>query len=133
MTRLRCGGFILASRFNHTMCDGFGMFLFMNTLAEMAQGAQQPSIPPMWQREFLSAPNPLRMTCPHHEFQQAMTNNNQVDSDETKLVQRSFFFGVNQIRAIQKLVPPPRLWLPIRVTNSLSVEISNTCTRSRPK
>ncbi|KAF3447689.1 hypothetical protein FNV43_RR08392 [Rhamnella rubrinervis] len=70
VTRLVCGGFILALRFNHTMCDEFGLFQFLNTLAEMAQGAQVPSIPPVWQRELLVARLPPRVTCTHHEYPQ---------------------------------------------------------------
>ncbi|KAH9790134.1 Hydroxycinnamoyltransferase13 [Citrus sinensis] len=34
----RCGGFILALRFNHTMCDAIGLVQFLKTIEEMARG-----------------------------------------------------------------------------------------------
>ncbi|KAK4855227.1 hypothetical protein QYF36_005271 [Acer negundo] len=37
VTRLICGGFILAFRFNHTMCDAFGLIQFLTAMEEMAQ------------------------------------------------------------------------------------------------
>ncbi|XP_015897692.1 alcohol acyl transferase 1 allele GSa-like [Ziziphus jujuba] len=104
VTRLACGGFVLALRFNHTICDAFGVFQFLKTIAEMANGAEEPSIPPVWQRELLSARNPPRVTCIHHEFQQAMTG--KVNLDQTNLVQRSFFFGPKQMMAIRAHLPP---------------------------
>ncbi|KAL2252584.1 UNVERIFIED_CONTAM: Benzyl alcohol O-benzoyltransferase, partial [Sesamum indicum] len=58
-TRLKCGGFILALRVNHTMCDGFGLILFASTMTELARGAEIPSVLPVWQRHLLSAPSSL--------------------------------------------------------------------------
>ncbi|XP_015897713.1 alcohol acyl transferase 1 allele GSa-like [Ziziphus jujuba] len=108
VTRLACGGFVLALRFNHTMCDSFGVFLFLKTMAEMADGAEEPSIPPVWQRELLTARNPPRVTCIHHEYhQQAIIMTGEMNSlDQTNnLVHRSFFFGPYQIKAIQNHLP----------------------------
>ncbi|XP_015897696.3 alcohol acyl transferase 1 allele RGb-like [Ziziphus jujuba] len=104
VTRLTCGGFILALRINHTTCDAFGVFQFMNTLAEIAKGAQQPSIPPVWERELLFARNPPRVTCIHYEYQQQQPLSiGQPNLDKTSSdIQCSFFFGPKQIRAIQK-------------------------------
>ncbi|KAF3447687.1 hypothetical protein FNV43_RR08390 [Rhamnella rubrinervis] len=104
VTRLICGGFILALRFNHTLCDAFGLLQFMNAISEMAQGAQEPSIQPVWQRDLLSARNPPRITCTHHEYEEAMTG--PVNMDQNNLVRRSFFFGPNQIKAIRSHLPP---------------------------
>ena len=94
----------MALRFNHTMCDEFGLFQFLNTLAEMAQGAQVPSIPPVWQRELLVARIPPQVTCTHHEYPQDFPG--QLKMDLTNLVQRSFFFGPTQMRTIWNLLPP---------------------------
>ena len=48
VTRLKCGGFIFAVRFNHAMTDCFGMVQFIRAIAEMARGALAPSILPVW-------------------------------------------------------------------------------------
>ncbi|KAM1909405.1 hypothetical protein ACFX13_038161 [Malus domestica] len=53
VTHLTCGGFILALRLNHTMCDAPGLHLFLNAIAEMARGEHAPSILPVWERELL--------------------------------------------------------------------------------
>ncbi|KAI4345013.1 hypothetical protein L6164_012183 [Bauhinia variegata] len=48
VTRLKCGGFIVAFRLNHTMSDGpSGFNKFMAAMAEIANGACKPSIPPV--------------------------------------------------------------------------------------
>ncbi|PON94765.1 Transferase [Trema orientale] len=112
VTRLKCGGFVLALRLNHTMCDAFGLVQFLNAVAEMARGARAPSIPPVWQREIFNARNPPRITCQHHEFQEVAileTPNSRASdmiSDPNDIVQRSFFLGSNQIRALRKHLPP---------------------------
>nr|XP_048319546.1 alcohol acyl transferase 1 allele RGb-like [Ziziphus jujuba var. spinosa] len=103
VTRLKCGSFIFALRFNHTMLDTFGIFLFMKTLGEMIKGEKEPSISMVWQTELLSARNPPRITCTHHEYQQAADQ--PTNLDQTNLVQCSFFFSPNNIRAIKKHLP----------------------------
>ncbi|TQD98871.1 hypothetical protein C1H46_015514 [Malus baccata] len=72
VTRLICGGFILALRLNHTMCDAPGLLLFLNAIAEMARGAHAPSILPVWERVLLFARDPPRITCAHHEYEDAV-------------------------------------------------------------
>ncbi|GKA76056.1 benzyl alcohol O-benzoyltransferase-like protein [Tanacetum coccineum] len=62
VTRLLCGGFIFAIRWNHTMCDATGLVKFMKAWSEMAHGALTPSTLPVWHRELLSARNPPRVT-----------------------------------------------------------------------
>ncbi|ESW19130.1 hypothetical protein PHAVU_006G098800 [Phaseolus vulgaris] len=101
VTRLKCGGFILAFSINHTMCDGTGISQFMNTWAKMARGSTKPSIPPVWCRELLMARHPPRITCNHREYEHVPDT---ITSTEN-MVQRSFFFGPSQIAAIRLLVP----------------------------
>ncbi|KAL4317471.1 hypothetical protein AHAS_Ahas15G0388400 [Arachis hypogaea] len=48
VTRLKCGGFIFAIRVNHTLCDGCGIGQFIKAIAEISQGASNPSILPVW-------------------------------------------------------------------------------------
>ena len=70
VTRLKCGGFIFAIRFNHTMADGFGLIQFMKAIAEIARGAFATSIFSVWQRTLLTSRDPPRITCHHHEYDQ---------------------------------------------------------------
>lgn len=56
--RLICGGFILALRFNPTMCDAIGLVQFFKTIEEMARGSNRPSLFSIWHREHLCATIP---------------------------------------------------------------------------
>ncbi|KAL2345759.1 hypothetical protein Fmac_007044 [Flemingia macrophylla] len=107
VTRLMCGGFVLAIRLNHTMSDGAGMKLFMNALAEMARGAREPSVPPVWRRELLMSRDPPRITCIHREMEQVPDTNEGyfTTSFEDNMVLRSFFFGPIEIAALRRMVP----------------------------
>ncbi|WVY92562.1 hypothetical protein V8G54_031650 [Vigna mungo] len=102
VTRLKCGGFILAIRLNHTMCDGPGFKQFMSAWAEMARGATKPSIAPVWHRELLMARDPPRITCNHREFEQVQDT---LPSSDQNMVQRSFFIGPLDIAALRRLIP----------------------------
>ncbi|GJM90590.1 hypothetical protein PR202_ga06889 [Eleusine coracana subsp. coracana] len=53
VTRLLCGGFVLALRFNHTIMDANGQAQFMSAVAELARGLPSPTISPAWSRELL--------------------------------------------------------------------------------
>ncbi|XP_014517352.1 benzyl alcohol O-benzoyltransferase-like [Vigna radiata var. radiata] len=102
VTRLKCGGFILAIGLNHTMCDGPGYQQFMSAWAEMARGATKPSIAPVWRRELLMARDPPRIKCNHREFEQVRDT---LPSSNQNMVQRSFFFGPLDIAALRRLIP----------------------------
>ena len=106
VTRLRCGGFIFASRINHTMSDGPGMVQFVNAIGEMARGLSVPSLLPIWQRELLNARDPPRITRIHHEFENVTnTKGTLMAMDKNNLVHRSFFFGPKEIRALRNRLP----------------------------
>ncbi|WVY92555.1 hypothetical protein V8G54_031643 [Vigna mungo] len=102
VTRLKCGGFILAIGLNHTMCDAPGYKQFLNAWAEMARGATKPSIAPVWRRELLMARDPPRITCNHREFEQVQDT---LSSSDQNMVQRSFFIGPLDIAALRRLIP----------------------------
>ncbi|KAJ0687192.1 putative benzyl alcohol O-benzoyltransferase [Helianthus annuus] len=104
VTRLLCGGFILAVRFNHTMCDGFGYAQFMTTLSEMTNGALVPSILPVWQRELLCAREPPHVTCTHHEYDEVADTDGKIFT-LNDMERRSFFFGPTQISALRRFLP----------------------------
>ena len=101
MTRLRCGGFVLALRYNHIMSDGMSILQFMIAVGEMAQGATAPSIPPAWQRELLNARNPPQVTFTHHEFDNVVESK-VFASSLHDMARNCFFFGPTQISAIRK-------------------------------
>ncbi|XP_056684830.1 benzyl alcohol O-benzoyltransferase-like [Spinacia oleracea] len=107
VTRLKCGGFILAIRLNHTMTDAPGLFQFMNAVAELARGAQSPSILPVWERHLLIAREPPRATCEHREYDEVANsniNNTIIPLDD--MVHKSFFFGPTEIAALKRFIPP---------------------------
>ncbi|KAK7260302.1 hypothetical protein RIF29_26242 [Crotalaria pallida] len=112
VTRLKCGGFVFAVRFNHTMCDAVGIFLFLKGLGEIACGAPNPSILPVWYRELLCARDSPRVTCIHREYQQLPLENKRTSI----LHHRSFFFGPTEIAAIRYL-------LPCHLSQSTSIEV----------
>ncbi|KAM1173239.1 hypothetical protein FF1_025994 [Malus domestica] len=108
VTCLTCGGFILALRLNHTMCDAAGLLLFLTAIAEMARGAHAPSILPVWERELLFAPDPPRITCAHHEYEDVIghSDGSYASSNQSNMVQRSFYFGAKEMRVLRKQIPP---------------------------
>ncbi|XP_002270240.1 methanol O-anthraniloyltransferase [Vitis vinifera] len=106
VTRLRCGGFVLALRLNHTMSDSFGLLQFLNAVSEIAQGAEVPSVLPVWQRELLNARNPPCITCRHYEFEEVHDTKGTLGvMDDDNTVHRSFFFGPKEIRSLKMRIP----------------------------
>ncbi|KAK7278952.1 hypothetical protein RJT34_23993 [Clitoria ternatea] len=104
VTRLKCGGFILALRLNHTMSDAAGLVQFMSAVGEIARGMEEPSIPPVWRRELLNARNPPKVTCTHREYEQVPDSKGTIIPLDD-MAHRSFFFGPAEISAIRRLIP----------------------------
>ncbi|RDY02169.1 Benzyl alcohol O-benzoyltransferase, partial [Mucuna pruriens] len=106
VTRLKCGGFIFALRLNHSMSDGFGIAKFMNALAEIARGAKEPSLTPVWCRELLNARDPPRISRIHHEYEEVVLENKTEGTTIPlkDVAQRCFFFGPTEVSALRRLV-----------------------------
>uniref|UniRef100_A0A7C9CYC4 Taxadien-5-alpha-ol O-acetyltransferase n=1 Tax=Opuntia streptacantha TaxID=393608 RepID=A0A7C9CYC4_OPUST len=105
VTRLKCGGFILALRLNHTMSDAAGLVQFMNAVAELARGAQKLSVEPVWERHLLCARDPPRVTCVHRDYDEVEdTKGTIIPLDD--MVHKSFFFGPKEMSALKRFVPP---------------------------
>jgi hypothetical protein len=69
VTEFACGGFCLGAMVHHAMCDGLGATQFFNGVAELARGASQLSVEPVWDRTRLLGPrDPPRVEFPVHEF-----------------------------------------------------------------
>ncbi|KAJ6975155.1 benzyl alcohol O-benzoyltransferase-like [Populus alba x Populus x berolinensis] len=105
VSRLKCGGFLFALRLNHTMSDGQGLVQFMAAVAEIARGANAPSVPPVWERHVLSATDPPRVTCRHRAYEEVAGSTSSILTQD-HLVHRSFFFSPSDITALRRLVPP---------------------------
>ncbi|RLN32836.1 benzyl alcohol O-benzoyltransferase-like [Panicum miliaceum] len=99
VTRLRCGGFVLALRLNHTMCDAEGIVQFMSAVSELARGLPAPTVAPVWSRETLDARSPPRPSFPHHEYDPVPPTPFPPPGD---MVMRTFTFGPADIAAIKK-------------------------------
>ncbi|XP_057806869.1 benzyl alcohol O-benzoyltransferase-like [Salvia miltiorrhiza] len=103
VTRLKCGGFIIAYLFNHTMCDAAGLFQFLSAVGELACGATLPSIMPVWQRHLLSARHPPRPSIPHPEFHHLVSD---ICIPHQQMAERSFFFSAADISTLRRSLPP---------------------------
>ncbi|CAM0150848.1 unnamed protein product [Urochloa decumbens] len=114
VTRLACGGFILAVRLNHTMADAQGLTQFLGAVAELARGVQAPTVPPVWERELLESrnpPQPLALVVPNNFDEAPDSGTNKQGGSSIMLppddmVLRSFFFGPPEIAAIRAQLSP---------------------------
>ncbi|OEL35601.1 Benzyl alcohol O-benzoyltransferase [Dichanthelium oligosanthes] len=121
LTQLKCGGFVAGFHMCHSIADGFGIIQLMITIAEMACGAEAPSILPVWKREILStrrhsSPTPA-ITYPNPSYE-PLLNSLDYDSDDVMLstpleemVVDYFVFGPREIKALEShvrgyLAPP---------------------------
>ncbi|KAL5833436.1 hypothetical protein ACOSQ3_017110 [Xanthoceras sorbifolium] len=101
VTRLICGGFILAF-FNHTICDAYGLIQFLKVMEEMVQCAEKPSLVPVWERQLLNARETPRVTCIHHEYDKTDDTQDFLTAmDPNDNNHKSFFFGHREIQALR--------------------------------
>ncbi|KAI4368266.1 hypothetical protein MLD38_016841 [Melastoma candidum] len=105
VTRLKCGGFILALRWNHAMSDAPGMIQFMKAVGEMARGGAAPSVLPVWRRELLEARNPLQVMYAHREYDELPDMKGTVVPLD-HMSQRSFFICPSDIASLRLSLPP---------------------------
>ncbi|CAO2141253.1 unnamed protein product [Urochloa humidicola] len=101
VTRLLCGGFVLALRLNHAICDATGMAQFISAVAELARGLPAPTVALPWSRELLDARNPPMPSFPHPEFDAVPP-----PAPPGDMVMRTFTFGPSEVNAIRKGLPP---------------------------
>ena len=115
VTRLACGGFILAVRLNHTMADALGLMQFLGSVAELARGAQALSVLPVWKRELLEGRNKQQMALVHDKLDEVPGSGSDTDAkassimlplDNAELRLGSLFFGPREIAAIRAQLPP---------------------------
>ncbi|KAL5226033.1 hypothetical protein ABZP36_012672 [Zizania latifolia] len=100
VTRLACGGFVLAVRLHHTMADAQGLVQFLSAVAELARGAAAPTVRPVWGRELLLARDPPRPGFAHREYDEVPdTKGTIIPLDD--MAHRSFFFGAQELAAVR--------------------------------
>ncbi|KAD4982441.1 hypothetical protein R6Q59_002048 [Mikania micrantha] len=69
VTRFSCGGWTLGASVHHVLCDGLGATLFFNAVAEIARGAVDVTVEPVWDRLKLLGPRePARTEFPIEKF-----------------------------------------------------------------
>ncbi|KAK4486275.1 hypothetical protein RD792_008945 [Penstemon davidsonii] len=86
------------------MADGYGIMLFLNTIAELTKGGcSTPSHPPpVWQRQLLNARSPSpRVTRTHYEFDDFTSKTKSKAIPEDKLVRTSVRFGPREIQSLR--------------------------------
>ncbi|TVU08149.1 hypothetical protein EJB05_41538, partial [Eragrostis curvula] len=105
VTRLACGGFVLAVRMNHTMADGQGLTQFLGAVAELARGVSPPTIRPVWQRELLEARNPPRPSFLHRELEE-VPDAKGIIMPLDEMVCRAFFFGPQKVATLRSKLTP---------------------------
>ncbi|XP_047978291.1 benzyl alcohol O-benzoyltransferase-like [Salvia hispanica] len=108
VTRLTCGGFVFAIRLNHTMTDAGGLAQFLSAVGQFARGADASSIRPVWERHLLSARNPPRVSCTHHEYGDTTTTATATTTTppDNDMVDRSFYLSATDISALRSSLPP---------------------------
>ncbi|RLN29247.1 benzyl alcohol O-benzoyltransferase-like [Panicum miliaceum] len=99
VTRLLCGGFVLALRVNHTICDAIGLVQFLSAVAELARGLPAPTVSPAWSRELLEARSP-----PHPRPEPDAVA--PVPPPPGVMVLRTFTFSPADVGAIRSGLPP---------------------------
>jgi hypothetical protein len=114
VTRLICGGFVVALRLNHTMCDAHGAAQFVSAVAELARGLPALTVAPVWSREVLQArspPEPAILHSHRHELHE----HDVVPVPQPPpppppgvgdMIVRTFTFGPRDVAAIKKRLPP---------------------------
>ncbi|KAK9130752.1 hypothetical protein Sjap_011239 [Stephania japonica] len=78
VTSFKCRGFVMGVIFPHSISDGTGISQFLNTVGEFARGLEHPSVEPVWFRDEIPTPSPLRLPkapppvlIPHYELKYA--------------------------------------------------------------
>ncbi|CAN6283661.1 unnamed protein product [Urochloa humidicola] len=110
LTRLKCGGFVGGFHMCHSIADGFGIIQLMITIAELACGAETPSILPVWKREILSTTHSTAaITHPSPSYEPLLNSLDYAsESDDVMLltpldemVVDYFVFGPREVKTLE--------------------------------
>lgn len=114
VTRLACGGLVFSQLLTHSMADSPGYAQFLQAVGELARGATQPALQPVWQRELLSAGGTPQVTFAHPQYHEHHDDHTKGAANRPRrgydipghLIHRSFFFGYKEMEAIRRHLPP---------------------------
>ena len=96
------------------MADAQGLMQFLGAVAELARGAQAPSVLPVWKRELLEGRNQQQLALVVYDKLDEVPGKDtdtkassfMLPLDNAVLRLRSFFFGPREIAAIRAQLPP---------------------------
>ncbi|XP_073012138.1 benzyl alcohol O-benzoyltransferase-like [Typha latifolia] len=107
VTRLSCGGFVFGLQLCHNIADAAGVVQLLKAIAELARGAEAPSVQPVWARELLCARSPPRVTHQHPEYEEVTRRGKEViRAGDAGLIHRAFFFGPKEMSTLRQRAPP---------------------------
>ncbi|XP_050269787.1 spermidine coumaroyl-CoA acyltransferase-like [Quercus robur] len=98
VTKFSCGGFIIGMGMSHSVCDGFSAGQFLQALAELASGENEPSVKPVWERERLV------VTPTEEPFQSPVDNTSIATSPyfpTTDFLHECFYVGGESIKRLK--------------------------------
>lgn len=105
VTKLACGGFVLAYTFNHCICDAYGAYQFIKAMSEFSTNPSQatPSWLPSWGREALKPRSPPTISYPHIEYQTSpnSTNITYTETDFKAMTQTSMYLSRIDISSLK--------------------------------
>ncbi|KAF5183909.1 Benzyl alcohol o-benzoyltransferase [Thalictrum thalictroides] len=108
VTRLACGGFILAYTFNHCVCDAYGALQFVTVVSEFCLNPDliTPSIIPSWGREILRPRYPPKTSYHHPEYDRDHLTEtpSPTETDFKCLTQTSIFFSKADISSLKNQI-----------------------------
>ncbi|KAK9115342.1 hypothetical protein Syun_022139 [Stephania yunnanensis] len=92
VTRLACGGFVLAYTCNHCACDTYGAFQFITAVSDFSRDPHRkdPSILPSWGREALSSRSPSTRSMLSHREELHIADNDEAHHNLTKTYFKTF-------------------------------------------
>ena len=97
------------------MCDGVGLAQFLQAVAEIARGANVPSILPVWERELFYTQEAPRITHENQDIPMTLVMN-----ETHHIVQRSFLISSDFVKSIRRD-------LPQHLARSTSYELLTAC------
>nr|AFD32417.1 taxane 2alpha-o-benzoyltransferase [Taxus x media] len=68
VTRFTCGGFVVGTRFHHSVSDGKGIGELLKGMGEMARGKFKPSLEPIWNREMVKPKDIMYLQFDQFDF-----------------------------------------------------------------
>ncbi|KAL8144037.1 hypothetical protein V2J09_017069 [Rumex salicifolius] len=105
VTKLGCGGMILCTAINHSVCDGVGTSQFLNAWAHLTtKPNSDPPIPPFHFRHVFDPRCPPQVTFTHQGFTRSDNTHQFLQSNP--LVPTSFTFHPSHLLSLKKHCSP---------------------------